>query len=182
MISGKPSYAPSKLQRYGLALFSVAVALGMGHFLAGYNVKGVEFPVFLLAIALTIWYAGTGPGILALLLSAVAFNYFFTEPRYSFYITRADVPYYAVFILFALLVTWLSSARRRVERELLRSHDELQKEVAIRTRLAASNPIRTRPTRGRYMRRSTRGSLMGTIDEVGASRIKVINRPKHASG
>jgi PAS domain S-box-containing protein len=137
MISGKPSYAPSKLQRYGLALFSVAVALGMGHFLAGYNVKGVEFPVFLLAIALTIWYAGTGPGILALLLSAVAFNYFFTEPRYSFYITRADVPYYAVFILFALLVTWLSSARRRVERELLRSHDELQKEVAIRTRLAS---------------------------------------------
>jgi K+-sensing histidine kinase KdpD len=26
-------------------------------------------------------------------LSALAFNYYFTDPRYSFYVTRDDVPY-----------------------------------------------------------------------------------------
>ena len=32
------------------------------------------------------------------------------------------------------------------------------------------------------IRRSTSGSRIGTIDEVGASRIKVRNKPKHAKG
>src|SRR5262245_57156681 len=112
------SNIPSVLQRYGLAVLSVGAALGLGLFLASYRIEGVEFPVFLIAIGITVWYAGVGPAILALAMAALAFNYFFTEPRYSFYITRADLPYYIVFILFALLITWFSSLRRRAEREL----------------------------------------------------------------
>jgi len=131
------STVPSSIQRYGLAVLSVAIALGIGLLLAHYNFQGVEFPLFLIAVALSSWYAGTRPAILALFLSALAFNYYFTEPRYSFYVTRADLPYYIVFILFALLITWFASRRRRVERELLQSRDELQKEVAIRTRQAS---------------------------------------------
>jgi len=139
MTVGKPLFSkiPSVLWRYGLAVFSVATALGIGLFLANYKFEGVEFPVFLIAVALTAWYAGTGPAIVALVLATLAFNYYFTEPRYSFYVTRADLPYYTVFVLFALLITWFASRRRRVERELLQSRDELQKEVAIRTRQAS---------------------------------------------
>jgi protein-histidine pros-kinase len=111
----------------------VAIALGINLFLFNRKIQGVEFPVFLIAIALTVWYAGTIPAILALILSTLAFNYYFTPPYYAFYITWADVPYYVVFILFALLITWFSGIRRRAERELLRSRDELQKEVATRT-------------------------------------------------
>ncbi|HWC15998.1 MAG TPA: DUF4118 domain-containing protein, partial [Terriglobales bacterium] len=102
----KFSKAPPVVWRYGLAVSSVAIALGISLLLAAYKIEGVEFPVFLIAIALTVWYAGTGPAIVALVLATLAFNYYFTEPRYSFYITRADIPYYLVFILFALIITW----------------------------------------------------------------------------
>ena len=125
------------VQRYGLALAFFAVALGAAHLLNRYNVRDVEFPLFLLAIAVSAWYAGTAPGILTLLLSSLAFNYFYTEPLYSFYVARVDIPYLTLFMLFASLLTWFSTVRRRVEQELLHSNDRLVSEVAERTRQAA---------------------------------------------
>ena len=102
-----------------------------------HKIESVEFPLFLFAVALTVWYAGTGPGVVSLVLAALAFNYYFTEPRYSFYVSSADVPYYTVFLLFALLIAWFSSRRRNIERNLVQSRDELQKEVAVRTQQAS---------------------------------------------
>ncbi len=128
---------PSVIQRYGLAVLSVAIALGIGFLLERSHFHDVEFPLFLLAIVVTVWYAGVGPGILALVLSSLAFDFFFTEPLYSFYVSRSELPYYVVFILFALLLTWFSAVRRRVERDLLRSRDELEQEVAVRTQQAS---------------------------------------------
>src|SRR3984893_11415720 len=84
----------SAIQRYGLAVLSVSMALGVALLADRYNFHGVESPLFLFAIALTVWYAGLGPGIIALVLSSLAFNYFFTEPFYTFYVTRSDLPYY----------------------------------------------------------------------------------------
>ena len=49
------------LQRYGLAESSVAVALGISFLVTHYKVQGVEFRCFLLAVAITAWYAGTWP-------------------------------------------------------------------------------------------------------------------------
>lgn len=131
------SKIPPVLLRYGLAIVSVAIALGIGLLFATYRIENVEFPIFLIAVALTVWYAGTGPAVVALVLAALAFNYYFTEPRYTFYVTRGDLPYYAVFILFAILITWFSSRRRRIEHDLVQSRDELQKEVAVTTRQAS---------------------------------------------
>ncbi len=123
--------------RFSLAIGSVAAALGLALLLEHYKFRGVEFPLFLFAIALSVWYAGLWAAVLAVILSSLAFNYFFTEPIYTFYVSRVDVPYYVVFILFASLLTWFSTVRRRVERELLQSRDELQKEVAERTQQAS---------------------------------------------
>ena len=139
MLQGKLSLSniPSAIQGYGLAVLSVAMALGTALLLASYNVRRMEFPLLLLAIAVTAWYAGVGPGIVTVVLSGLAFDYFFTEPLHTLYITSSDLPYWIIFIVFASLFTWFSAVRRRVERDLLQSHDELEKEVAVRTQQAS---------------------------------------------
>jgi K+-sensing histidine kinase KdpD len=129
--------AHSAVLRYGLAVTSFASALGLAILVRRYGFRDVEVPLFLFAIAIPVWYAGIGPAILAVVLSGLAFDYFFTLPRYSFSISRSEFPYYAVFILFALLLTWFSAVRRHVERQLLQSRDALQREVVKRTEQAS---------------------------------------------
>ncbi len=46
------SRIPPAIRRYGLAVSSVTFALGMALLLESYNFRGVEFPLFLMAIAL----------------------------------------------------------------------------------------------------------------------------------
>src|SRR5215510_13916051 len=131
------SGVPPAIQRYGLAVLSVAVGLGVGLLLFRYDIQGVEFPIFLISIVVTAWYAGLRPAIVALVLSALAFNYYFTQPYYSFRITRADIPYYVTFLFFAGLSTWFSASRRDTEQRLVRSSEELKKEMATRTQQAS---------------------------------------------
>jgi ABC-type Fe3+ transport system permease subunit len=61
----------SATKRCGLAVISVALALGLALPLERYDFRGVDFPPFLFAIPLTVWYAGPCPGILALVLSSL---------------------------------------------------------------------------------------------------------------
>ena len=125
------------LNRDGLGVVSGAGGLGAALVLDHYKVGDLAFPVFLLGIAISAWYAGPGPGVVALALSSLAFNYFFTEPFYSFYVVGSDVPFLAVFLLFSALLVWFSTVRRRVEAQLLQSNERLGAEVAERTRQAA---------------------------------------------
>jgi PAS domain S-box-containing protein len=127
----------SAIQRYGLAVLSVSLALGAGLLLNRYNFHSVADPLFLFAIAISVWYAGPGPAILALFLSSLADSYYFVEPIYSISITLDDVPHFIIFILFALLLTWYSTVRRRVERELRQARDKLEIEVVERTQQAS---------------------------------------------
>jgi hypothetical protein len=48
----------SPVVRYGLAIVSLVVALGLSLALQRYQFRGVEVPVLTLAIALTAWYGG----------------------------------------------------------------------------------------------------------------------------
>jgi PAS domain S-box-containing protein len=97
----------------------------------------VADPLFLFAIAVTVWYAGIGPAILAVVLSGLADTYFFIEPLYAFYVTRDDLPHFVIFVLFASLLTGFAAVRRRVERDLVQARDDLQIEVAERTQQAS---------------------------------------------
>jgi PAS domain S-box-containing protein len=124
------------IQRYGLAVLSVAVALGVALLLARFHLRDVEVPLFLFAVALVAWYGGPGPALLALLLACLCFDYFFTEPLYTLYISLSDIPYFLVFTLLASLVTWFSVQRRRAEQELRQTRDKLEIQVAERTRQA----------------------------------------------
>ncbi len=113
------------------------VALGVAVLLNRVNFHGLAEPLSLLAIAITTWYAGTGPAVLALLLSFVADDYLFVEPIYSLRMTTEEIPHFVVFVLFSSVVTRFAALRRRFERDLLHSRDELKREVAERTRQAS---------------------------------------------
>jgi K+-sensing histidine kinase KdpD len=122
----------SPILRYGFAVVSVAIGLGVAFALQHYQLRDVELPVFTLAVALTTWYAGTGPSVLAVLLSSVCFDYYFTEPLYSLDISRTDLPYYFTFVAWAVIVASFSAARRRIEDSLRQARDNLQVEVEQR--------------------------------------------------
>src|SRR6516164_4900257 len=119
----------SPILRYGFSVASVAIALALGFTLQYYQFRDVEVPVLALSIALTTWYAGTGPSVLAIVLSAACFDYFFTEPFYTLSITRRDLPYFFIFIAWGVIVASFSAVRRRIEDSLRQARDHLQVEL-----------------------------------------------------
>jgi len=125
------------LRRYGLAVALVAAALGLALVADLQAIEHLGFPLFLMAVSAAVWYGGPGPGAVAIVLSSLCFNYFFTDPRYTFYIDASDRAYFVVFVLFAVLIGWFASRRRRVEQALRRARDELEAEVAVRTQQAS---------------------------------------------
>jgi signal transduction histidine kinase len=117
----------SQAARYGLAVVSVAVALGLSVLLQYYQFRDVAVPVLSFAIAVTTWYGGNGPAVIAVVLSTLCFDYLFTEPYYSLAITSRDLPYFLIFVIWGLTVAGFSAVRRRVEESLRRVQEELAK-------------------------------------------------------
>ena len=76
--------------RYGLAVLSVALAFGIKLLLQQLHFGYPLSTSFLAAIAVTFWYAGTGPGILALVLSCAAFGFFVLPYQVDYRIVLAD--------------------------------------------------------------------------------------------
>jgi len=108
----------SAIQGYGLAVLSVCTALSVSLLLNYYNFRGLADLLFVLAIAITSWYADPGPALLALVSSFLIDDYFFIEPLYSFRMTSEDIPHFVIFVLFASLVSRFAAVRRRVERRI----------------------------------------------------------------
>src|SRR5438876_1118683 len=134
--------------RYGLAVLSVAIALSVKLILLHFNFPYPLSTSFLLAIAITFWYAGTGPGILSVLLSFIAFTLFVipnqvdyrivlpvgsTKPVYVSGVNASHIQYFFYFALLALLMSWFSSSRRRAEQSLSQARRELETKVEERT-------------------------------------------------
>ena len=119
----------SAILRYGLAVGCVAIALGLGLGSELYGTRDLELPVFELAIALVAWFAGIGPSITAVVLSCACYTYFFTEPLYTFEVSSGDLPGFALFIAWAIIVASFVNVRRRVEADLRATRDHLQLEV-----------------------------------------------------
>lgn len=77
-----PAVATARVVRYGVALLCVSVALIMHVGLRPLFGNDEPFLLFFLPVMLSAWYGGTGPGLLATAIAAVASNYFFlTSPR-----------------------------------------------------------------------------------------------------
>ena len=97
--------------RYGLALVSVAAALGLAHTFQLFHLPQPFAAFALSAIAITFWYGGTKPGILATVLSLFVRNYLFDPDTHA--VSR--VLYDLVFIIFAFLMAQVARARNELE-------------------------------------------------------------------
>src|ERR1700680_4095495 len=116
--------------RYGAAIILVAAALGTALILRHENLPHPFTSFSFAAIALTFWYCGTGPGLLALLLSCLAMSDFFIPSRLRGASSESFVVIYGIF---CLLVSWFSASRRHAERLLTEARDSLEIRVAQRT-------------------------------------------------
>src|SRR5882757_9789801 len=129
-LTSRPAFAV--VARYGLAVASVATALGTTLILRHYNFPAHFISHFtLIAIGITFWLAGTGPGLLAYLLSSLgvgilARNHFLLP-------TFGLEPFLIFYAIASLLMGRFSASRRRAEQFVIEARNNLELRVAERT-------------------------------------------------
>src|SRR6266403_1530796 len=118
-------------RRYELAFASVAGALLLDLLFHHFNLPHPFAAFALSAIAITFWYGGTKPGIVAVLLSSLIRGYIFEAETSSL----SRVLYELVFLIFAILMIWVRRKREALEVEvadrttkLTAANEELRKE------------------------------------------------------
>ena len=118
-------------RRYGLALAPVAGALLLELLFRRFNLPHPFAGFALSAIAITFWYAGTKPGIVAVLLSSLIRGFIVEGTTSSLSLAL----YNLVFLLFAVLMIWVRRSRGALEvaiadraARLTAANDELRRE------------------------------------------------------
>ncbi len=120
------SWAPVQ---YGAALLFVLAALAVSLALHTTLGKTALF-VFFAAVVLASRVGGWRPGLLALVASAAAIDFFFMPPIHSLGLGPDDAIVLIIFVLLALLVSYLDAARRNAEGQREESLRQLQDALA----------------------------------------------------
>jgi C4-dicarboxylate-specific signal transduction histidine kinase len=115
---------------YLVAVLAVAAAAGAGLLVDRFLQSAPFVSLFLCAILLAAWVGGLGPGLLAIGLSSLAFDYFFVSPLHSFGFGLDGGLRIALFTIAALFVVWVSVAQKRTAESLRRARDDLRATVA----------------------------------------------------
>ena len=99
----------SQIRRYGLALICCGLALAVAW--------RFDAPTscFFLAVMVSSLYGGKGPGLFAVALSSLAFDYFFLPPRFQFDLDLASFLRFGPFLVASLLVVGVIEVKRRAE-------------------------------------------------------------------
>jgi C4-dicarboxylate-specific signal transduction histidine kinase len=174
------------LLRYGLAVALVATALLLSLVLRVPFGNPFWF-FFSVAVIATTWFAGRGPGWVAVFLSSLAVLYYFIPPIYSFAIKPPDVPFFLTFVACEFVANSIISWQRQSEDSLRRARDELEVRVAERTsELKAANDAllnqmeeqrRTEEALQRVRSELARVVRITTIGELTASIAHEVNQP-----
>ena len=146
------------IRRYGIATAFVSTAFVCTLFLQRFFPYPFLF-LFFAAVMASAWFAGTSAGFFAVLVSTLVVAYFFVPPYYSWAITPTAVSYFAAFVVCALVVSWVSSARRQTEEALREARDQL--EIRVSERTAALT--RTQTELARLSRVLSMGELTASI-------------------
>jgi K+-sensing histidine kinase KdpD len=103
---------PQRGKEYGVALGTTLLAFLLRWSLDSYLNDRLAHAAFLVAIAVTTWYGGIGPSLLAVLLGGLIANWVFLHPRYTFSFTdledQAGIAVYLTvsFALVGFAQTW----------------------------------------------------------------------------
>jgi signal transduction histidine kinase len=123
---------PNAANRCLFASFVSVVALLMSLGLRSFAGRSV-FDFFYAAVALSAWYGGFGPGVLASTFAVLTLDYFFIPPLHTLALGFDDVLRLIVFGFVALLISTLSARLREAKARLERSQEELEHRVSERT-------------------------------------------------
>ncbi|MFZ0747634.1 MAG: ATP-binding protein [Terracidiphilus sp.] len=88
---------------------------------------------FAIAVILTTWILGKGPGWLAVAFSSATVLYYFIPPYRSWNLNWRDVPFFLTFTICQIGTNWLIVWRRDTEDALRHARDELETRVEERT-------------------------------------------------
>jgi len=116
---------PPAFWSYWIGVVSVAAALIISRW-PTLHLRDAPVSLFLCAVILTAWFGGIWPGLLATVLSALAFYYYFLPPIYSLHAKPEEIPRFAIFMVSALFVGSLTVAQRGATESLRRARDDLK--------------------------------------------------------
>ncbi|MGE5307070.1 MAG: sensor histidine kinase [Alphaproteobacteria bacterium] len=137
--------------RYGVAAIAVGLAVLATVLLESPNGPTL-YSLSFIAVMLSAWYGGLGPGILATVFAALSIDYFLLPPLGSIDFTWSHMEQVGIFLLSAVIIGSLTASRRRAEERLAALSRELERKVEERTanlteayeRLQAENRERTK--------------------------------------
>ena len=120
---------PSFLYRYGATVPIIALAVLVTALLP--PMEQSPSTLFFAAVAVSAWYGGLGPGLLATGLSLLALDYFFVPPVYELGVGVADGVRLGLFALVSVLISSLDEARRRLEETLQEQNRHKEEFLAV---------------------------------------------------
>jgi hypothetical protein len=121
-------------------LLPIAVAGAMVGFRDELDSTNVALVLVLIVVG-TGAVGGRGPAALSAVITALAFEFFFTEPYYSLRIDEAnDVETFVILLAIGLAVGQIAVAAQRRKREVRRGRDELTSMRRVAERAAAGAP------------------------------------------
>ncbi|MEG2941986.1 MAG: DUF4118 domain-containing protein [Thermomonas sp.] len=146
-MSPRPDAVPVRLRRdhspvtgYALAVVASLAAVGVAALAQRFlGLRDLSL-VFMLAVVLVAARSDTGPATLAALLSFLGYNFFFIEPRYTFYIEANHALATVLLFLAAAIIAGRMAARLSSQLEALREakrHAEARRALSQRLALAS---------------------------------------------
>jgi two-component system, LuxR family, sensor kinase FixL len=136
MSRGDPSWRRVRtLLNYGIVVLSVLMALFITWGMELYFESFLRSPLFMSAVMFSTWYGGFMPGMVAIVLSILALDYYYMPPPYILKLGISNLPPLVVFSLSALFVSWITARQQRADHTVRRVRDEL--EVTVQERTAA---------------------------------------------
>ena len=122
-------WSESAAARYALAVAAAAAATLLMFALyaaAGLQRGSIPFIFYFVAVIVVALYAGRGPVLLTIILSALAANYFFLGPPNAFALDFSDILQTGVFVAVSLFISALAGRSARAEAAARADRESLQ--------------------------------------------------------